>query len=588
MNKTISINLGGRNFFIEEDAFQKLDAYLKAIKQRFSEYQGNEEIVADMESRIGEKFAEKSLNNSQAVITNNDVDSLIKELGSVEDIAGDEQTKNQEKRTYQGFTKKRLMRNGDDKIIAGVASGMAAYFGIDPIIIRLIFGLLLFAGGSIIPIYILLWIIMPEAKTPSEKMEMRGEPFNLDSINETIKERANEFKSHIKNVSEKEEWRNWKQSAKTTAESIAEDVGQAGKKGGDTFRNFLGEIGRGFGRGIRTVFNLIFWIIGFVISIGAVIAIAAVTFGLVGIIFNLNSPYIGLPVAALNKGPEFYVLLFAAYFIALIPLQLILLLGHSLRSKKNVLTSAAGFGLLGAWLLALIIAGTMGIKYIPQYVDQIKNSPEFQPVSRNYESVNFNKLDLSSSINYKLVQGSEFSVKASGRQQDIDRLSVNVVSGTLIITNSYRGPCVFCIMGKITLEITAPDFTSITAKNSSTVDSDSIIATTTTLTLLNSSTANINYQTENLVLDLQNSSNANLKGDSLYLKAHLENSSRLAAENLTVQNAELKMANSSYARVNVKQTLKYDSKNSSQIYYVGTPELEGGVVDDENEPQPIW
>src|SRR6185295_1985754 len=120
MNKTISINLGGRNFFIEEEAYKKLEAYLNSIKARFAEYQGSAEIVADMESRIGEKFSEKFEGNSQAVITIADIDNLITELGSVEDIAGEEGNKHSHKQQSENYIPKRLMRNGDDKIIAGV------------------------------------------------------------------------------------------------------------------------------------------------------------------------------------------------------------------------------------------------------------------------------------------------------------------------------------------------------------------------------------------------------------------------------------------------------------------------------------
>lgn len=189
MKKTTTIHLSGILFNIEEDAFEKLSNYLKSIENHFSQHSGKKEILEDIETRIAEILSEK-LSISKQVITIEDIDVVISKMGSAEqfDDGNTEQSKN-----YQDNTtiKRRIYRNPDDKIIGGVCGGIAAYFDIDPLWIRLIWAIAFFAFGTGLFLYILLWIIIPEAKTPSQKLEMKGESVNISNIG---KEMATDLK----------------------------------------------------------------------------------------------------------------------------------------------------------------------------------------------------------------------------------------------------------------------------------------------------------------------------------------------------------------------------------------------------------
>jgi phage shock protein PspC (stress-responsive transcriptional regulator) len=595
MNKTISINLGGRNFFIEEDAYKKLDEYLKAIKSRFAEYAGSEEIVADMESRIGEKFSDKYEGKAQAVITLGDVDSLILELGSVDDIAGDdpstssgpsgvERRNNNYNNDKTSFAPKRLMRNGEDKIIAGVASGLAAYFDVDPIIFRALFVILLFAWGTMIPIYLVLWLIMPEAKTPTEKMQMRGQALNLDNIGETIKERAEEFKTHINTVKNKEEWKEWGKKAKADVKAVGEDikqsaqsmgreVGEVSKKKAQGLANFLRQIFQGLGRLIAFVFILLRRVVSLALIAAFGLAIAGLTLAFVTAVFNVSSPYVFLPIAGIAHTAPFYVLLIAAYVLAFVPILLLLLLAVSLFNLKSAFKPALGFSLFGVWVIALAIGGAVGARYAPAYVEQIKNSPELQTVTKTFNVSEFESLDLGSSVEYRLVQGSEYKIEAEGWVVDLERLSANVSNKTLVVEKTNKNLCIFCLSGRPKVTITAPGFVNIQAANSSTVNSEAIVATSTTLSLSNSSRANINFTVSELILNLSNSSTANLSGSANLMTAKLSNSSRLSAQDLNIKNAGITASNSSVANVNVSEKLYYNISNSSRVYYTGSPQI---------------
>lgn len=206
MNKIFNINLGGYPFTIDEDAYHSLNRYLDTIKRHFSDSEGCEEILYDIEVRMAELIQDRL--KAKSIISNKDLDEVVKILGRPEDFGAEELFEDEDvayskrkKRRQRAFdsikTGKRLFRNTNEKIIGGVASGMAAYFGInDPIWIRLAFLILAFSGVGILP-YIILWIIVPEAKTAGDKLEMRGEPVNISNIAKTVEEELDDLSERI-------------------------------------------------------------------------------------------------------------------------------------------------------------------------------------------------------------------------------------------------------------------------------------------------------------------------------------------------------------------------------------------------------
>ena len=208
MNKTININLGGYFFHIDESAYQKLRTYLDAIARSLSEDpQGKNEIIADIEARISELLSEK-IADSRQVVNEQDISDIIKIMGEPEDYTDSEEpfADNHSQYTRTSTRSKKLFRDGDDKLLGGVAAGIAHYFGIDVIWIRLAF-ILFFVSGFSIVCYINLWILLPEAKTTAEKLQMEGEAVNISNIEKKIREEFNNVKDRFKegaeNVSEK-------------------------------------------------------------------------------------------------------------------------------------------------------------------------------------------------------------------------------------------------------------------------------------------------------------------------------------------------------------------------------------------------
>ena len=200
MNKTVSINLAGIFFHIDEDAYQKLQTYFEAIKSSLQNTEGASEIIADIEGRVAELFSER-IKTSQQVVSNKEVDEIVSIMGQPEDYKIDEElfeeTHENDKSDSQ---KRRLFRDRDNSYIGGVSSGFGYYFGVDPLIIRLFWVILIFGAGMGPLLYIILWILIPAANTTAEKLSMMGKPINITNIEKKVKEEFGNVKESLERV----------------------------------------------------------------------------------------------------------------------------------------------------------------------------------------------------------------------------------------------------------------------------------------------------------------------------------------------------------------------------------------------------
>ena len=164
MKKTLNINIGSRVFNIDEDAYDLLSRYLESIKKYFQKINIEDDVFQDIENRISEKF--NSILKNRESLNIDDINNIIKEMGTLDDFkeayndfdTNDFNNQNNESKTTE--KRKRIYRNTSDKVIAGVASGLANYFSVDPIIFRLIFIVSLFTGFGLIA-YLIFWIGIP-------------------------------------------------------------------------------------------------------------------------------------------------------------------------------------------------------------------------------------------------------------------------------------------------------------------------------------------------------------------------------------------------------------------------------------------
>lgn len=211
MNKVFNINLGGYPFTIDEDAYEHLSQYLEAIHRHFKKSEGYEDITTDIEDRLAELF--QDLRDGRPIITLKTVKSAIDTMGTPEEFgaeavgASTSTTEEEEEpvveRDYGVKPGKRLYRNPDDEVFRGVASGIAAYFGIqDPLWVRLAFVLLTISGGLGIPLYLVLWAVLPQALTSADRLAMRGQPINVSNIAKTVEEEMDTLSEKLADLSD--------------------------------------------------------------------------------------------------------------------------------------------------------------------------------------------------------------------------------------------------------------------------------------------------------------------------------------------------------------------------------------------------
>ncbi|WP_435357412.1 PspC domain-containing protein [Emticicia sp. SJ17W-69] len=458
MKKTIQINIAGMVFNIEEDAYDKLNNYLLSIKQYFSSYEGNQEIVSDIEARIAEKFWTNHKSDSQPVISLDSVNDLIKSMGTVSDfeaIQEEEDLRNssqpikpkstvsnaesttgdntqspnataEPKRLYRDVKRKALggvlaglahyfnidvvwvriiylflflglppisddlgplsgfvflgyficwivfppnanldedkkikkfYRDNDSKVLGGVCSGLAAYFGVDITVIRLLFVLGVFLFGTGFLAYIILWIVAPKAQTLTQKMEMKGEPVTLSNIESNIKESINVDKNAPENA-------------------LTKILLFPFRLVGIIIKG-LGEILKNLGPVARVLAGIVLMLFSLSILVAVVASIAAffgVVSGIEGTEFFDNSPFkfFSQDIHPMTG--------FFAFLAAFTPFLALLLVGLILVSNRSIGTRNFWISLLGLWLAGLMGTGILATKYALNFkkkgkFEQTKNYP---------------------------------------------------------------------------------------------------------------------------------------------------------------------------------------------------------------------
>ena len=198
MEKTLTINISGTVFLIEENAYEALQKYMVILQTYFGKDDEGKEIMADIEARITEIFTEKAGEKNQ-VVTLKWVEELIETLGTPENFS--EEVGEEEPLAGQKTRKRKLYRDPEQTVLAGVCGGLAAYFDMDPVLVRLIVILLvLLTSGAGVLVYIILWIIVPKAVSTTQRLEMKGEEVTVKNIEKFLKDEMNAVKESYKKI----------------------------------------------------------------------------------------------------------------------------------------------------------------------------------------------------------------------------------------------------------------------------------------------------------------------------------------------------------------------------------------------------
>lgn len=368
MNKTININLGGIFFHIDELAYQKLKRYLDAIRKSLSDDpQGRDEILNDIELRIGELLSERIVNERQ-VINESDIDEITKIMGKPEDYLVDEELFEDQQSYRPTSSSKKLFRDNEDKFLGGVCAGLAHYFGIDALWVRILWLILVFFFGTGILIYIILWILIPVAETTAEKLQMKGEPVNISNIERKIREEFQDVSSRVKDgvnsaterVKNPEFKRNVENRAKSGIQEIIDTLGKI----------------------LIAIFNIFGKLIGALLIFIAAITLIALIFGAFSWgsieMLGFGNDYVHYPPFFFDSVIPTWLLLVFTFLAVGIPFFVLFMLGLRILSNNvKSFSTTTKLSLLGVWIIALLGLGFAGINFATQKAyDGVYNQTE--------------------------------------------------------------------------------------------------------------------------------------------------------------------------------------------------------------------
>lgn len=370
MKKTFTINISGSVFHIDDDAFEKLQKYLQLLNRHFGTAIEGQEILQDIEARIAELFIEKT-GNKVEVVTNEMVDEVIARMGKPEDFMEPEEEASAKVQAEGAFqdgeqkTRRRLYRDGDNRVIGGVCSGLGAYFNIDMVILRVIFVVLFFLGvGASFLIYIILWIVVPKAKTTAQRLEMRGKEATVSNIEKSIKEEVTEIG---------ESYNRFRNSA-----SYEKGITRM-----DRFGDVVGSV-------LRVVLRVLVLLFGAALLIGGIVTlIMFVTSLAVGHSFLQGGPWnfgwdTNINMANIINhfvSPGAYTTSMIAISILIgIPILSLLFIGTKLLFRYKTNNKMIGLGTFAVWLLALITFIVVGVSQAENFSKQTS-----QTVTQNVE-----------------------------------------------------------------------------------------------------------------------------------------------------------------------------------------------------------
>jgi phage shock protein PspC (stress-responsive transcriptional regulator) len=401
MKKTLTINLFGIVFNIDEDAYEVLQQYLHKLETRFSD-EDEKEIMCDIEARLAELFNDALKSGNKNVVTICDVNSVIKQLGTAEEIESeDDNYVHEESKAENAESRRRhrkFYRDADNKILGGVAAGLAAYLGLEVTITRLILVLLAITIlGWLIPIYLLVWLIAPEATTTAQKLEMQGIEPSIENI-----------KSYV------------------NSEQFRESASRIGSR--------LGEI-------VKWLFRIAAIIVGLFFAFIGVIVIGALTIALIGIITGMGGVIFGglLPLA--NPNTSLITFIVATLVALLIPIVSIIMATIRLIRRDNT-PHKTGWGWLWfiIWIIASIISINTLLVSIPNLVNTLENLDEngfialFDNNTTTEERLRgetFNAIDIDNALVVQLVKDTCSFVEVKGSTTTLRNTSASIDNNTL-------------------------------------------------------------------------------------------------------------------------------------------------------------
>ncbi|HNX55421.1 MAG TPA: PspC domain-containing protein [Prolixibacteraceae bacterium] len=422
MKKTVTINIRGNVFHIEEDAYQKLSEYLEDLAQHFDGQEADQEILQDIESRVAELLQNKIQEGNEA-ITEEMVADVMNRMGSPKDFMDDEDSNSAkaEAKMPKIKAKKRLYRDGENRVLGGVCSGMSTYFNIDPVFLRILFVVLVFLGVGVSGfIYLILWVVVPKAKTTAQRLEMRGEEATIRNIKKSVQEEMTEVK-------------------KSFAENGGSEIVSQGKSVGIKVAN-------GMGRFLAVLVGSLLIVTGF---FGFIFFLISVVLGNTVLHTTISGIHPDVDVSGIlgfmvSPGTVSLALLLLVLVIG-IPLLVLLFAGTKMVFRYKTNNKAIGLGAFGIWLVALLSLAAVGVGQADNFkqkssatISKILETPHVKTLYINVNTTSSDVDENTSKFNeFELIKQNNELVLAGHPEVKIESTSASDFS--VVLSKQARG-----------------------------------------------------------------------------------------------------------------------------------------------------
>ncbi|MDX9747392.1 MAG: DUF2807 domain-containing protein [Paludibacter sp.] len=536
MKKTFTINLNNVVFHIDNDAYETLQQYLNEVESRLSEGE-KREVMADIEARIAELFIEK-LNKGKNVINLDDVEAVIGILGKPNQFATDDEEPqvNEGDASPKGnpMASRKFYRDPDKAVLGGVAAGLAAFLGWDLALIRIILVVLVIISyTTLIPIYIIVWIVAPAARTIAQKLEMQGEPVTADRIKEEI----NNMKNYV------------------NSEQFEQKTSSVGSR--------LGEVFSG-------IFKVIFGIMGAFMAFVGFIVLGSLLFVLSLFIFEPSVLTGFTPDIQMLTSTQATLMVISLLLVVGIPVFGLIYGAIRILTGKKRSNKSLGWIMFVLWLLGIFMIAGISAKTVVNVVrgdnDQFSFywQDDFHEIDTNRQLAvtDFHSIDVSGNIKVEMTRDSIFSVQATGGPTALSHLQTKVTDGVLHLSTSR-----FHVNRALTVFVVMPELRSLKVSGTSEVNSYNNFTTDyLNLDLSGMSKANLDVHV-NRELRVQQSAatQLDLQGIAYRLVYESSGASHLDANELIVHNARVKGEGAVELKTNITDSLDVRMSGASNF-----------------------
>lgn len=556
MNKTISITIAGLIFHVEEPAYRQLESWLSAVKNHFKPYDDSEEIIRDIENRVAEILSHRSESGRKAV-RRVDVEEIIRQIGTVEDFEffeadagragqqrGDRTGSPREEGTEAG-SPKRLFRDPDNAVFGGVAAGVAAYFGLDITLVRLIFVLLGIFWGLSILVYLILWLVMPAARTPAQKLQMKGEPVTLAGLEQKIR------------------------SSVPPPEEITSSFGRFWNRA----ITLLREAGEKFISFLQRTAPLFLTTAGGVLIAAGVLAALVLVILFVAMLAGTSDAWLGVSLLEFSSGAAFhYMILISLFLLSLIPALLILLAGLQLIGARRPRRPAPiALTLIGLWVIALLIAGILVVLEGPVWTEKVQTWGSSLPRHEQVWDVGeFDRIRISGSMDVLILPSLEHFVRGTGTREDLGRGVRVEVSGDELTVHHDRD-CFFCPGRELRMEIGIPSPGELRIRGAVNARVNDFMLEKTKLTISGASNVEFASDADTLASQVSGASRVRVTGEIAHADVRISGASSMTLER-PLRSLNLQMSGASRVEAKeIQDSISARISGGSVLEYQGDP-----------------